>query len=60
MEKTLRMENPFEWQGHMDDLEAEIDQFDAVDLDLDQLDMYGCFSRRSPYSGGSTEPALGE
>jgi hypothetical protein len=35
LEKTMKTENPLGGQGDMDDLEAEIDGFDAVDLDLD-------------------------
>ncbi|KAK2391859.1 hypothetical protein QL285_065278 [Trifolium repens] len=39
LEKTIKTENPLGGQGDMDDLEAEIDGFDAVDLDLDPPNM---------------------
>jgi hypothetical protein len=35
LEKTMKTENPVSGQGDMDDLEAEIDGFDGVDLNLD-------------------------
>jgi hypothetical protein len=34
LEKTLKREAPLEGQGNMDDLEAEIDGFEGVDLNL--------------------------
>jgi hypothetical protein len=35
LEKTLRMEAPLEGQGNFDNIEAEIDDFEGVDLNLD-------------------------